>query len=178
MANKTIIQGLPRHMPEVPQHLDNATRHFLSSLRETVLGLRGQLAPPTVPTNLKVTPISFGNLVQWTRSVNADWFEVLWNTVPDLATAQIVPVGDAAQWTDNIGKNGILRYYWVRAARNNGYRSNPSAPLSGTSLASGTAVTPPPPPPPYQGGQRNQAGTGGQGPGGTRYQGGARNELE
>lgn len=177
MANRSLNTSVPRGIREVPQHLDQATYSFLSDLRENVIALRGQLAPPTVPTNLTVTPISFGNLLQWTRPINADFVEVLWNTSANIATAQIVPVGLAAQWTDNIGKVGILRYYWVRSARNNGARSSASPPVSGTSLASGTGVTPPPPPPPYQGGQRNQGGTGGIGPGGTRYQGGTQRGL-
>jgi len=169
--------GIPRGIREVPQHLDRTTRDFLSDLRENVLALRGQLTPPSAPSNLTVTPQSFGNLLQWTRPQNADFQEVLWNTVPNLQNAQVIPVGNAAQWQDNIGQSGITRYYWVRAAKYSGARSSATPPKSGTSLTSGTGVTPPTPPPQYQGGQRNQAGTGGTGPSGTKYQGGVKREY-
>jgi len=178
MGNKTIIQGPTRGIQEVPQHLDRLTRSFLTDMRENVLALRTQQAPPSVPTNLKVTPISFGNVLQWTRPVNADFVEVLWNTTPDPTKANVVFVGDAAQWTDNIGQANVKRYYWVRSGKNNGVRSAVAPPLAGTSLASGSPVVPPPAPPPYQLGNRNQAATGGQGPGTTIYQGGGRQSSE
>jgi hypothetical protein len=174
MANKTIGQGLTRGIQEVPQHLDARTQSFLSDLRENVLALRAQQTAPSIPTNLHVTPISFGNILQWTRPVNADFSEVLWNTTPNPATANVVSVGDAAQYTDNIGQANVTRYYWVRAGKNNGVRSAVTSPIAGKSLASGTAVAPPKAPPAYQMGNRNQAATGGQGPGNTIYQGGGR----
>jgi len=156
MAKNTLNTSMPRGIREVPTHLDATTQAFLSDLRENIVALRQQQAPPTTPSNLVVTPVAFGNLVQWTRPLNSDFSEVLWNTTANLQTAQIVPISDAAQWVDHIGQVGVTRFYWVRAARNNGTRSLIFGPKSGTSLASNVGVNPPPPPPPYQGGNRGQ----------------------
>lgn len=127
--------------------LDPQHRRFLSDLREVVLSLReAQTVPPT-PTNLTVTPEAFSNLVQWTRSTGADYSEVLWNTSPTLPGAIVVPVGNAQQWTDNVGQAGVKRWYWVRARKSNGAQSLETPPVAGTTLASGTAVPPPKTPP-------------------------------
>lgn len=157
----------PRGIPEVPllkartivdqkgqSHLvleySSELRRHLQDMREVVVQLRANQVPPTVPTNVKVTPEAFSNLVQWTRSVNADYYEVLWAPNSNIANAQVVNVGSSAQWTDNVGNSGVTRFYWVRARKNTGAVSNPSNPLSGTTLASNAGVTPPAPPPQSQ----------------------------
>lgn len=139
-----------RGIPEVPMGLEQGLRRHLQDMREVVIQLRENMAPPTVPSNLKVTAQAFSNLVQWTRSVNADFFEVLWGTTPNLQQANIVNVGNSAQWVDQVGNVGIQRFYWVRAAKNTGPRSLEAGPQSGTTLASNAGVTPPAPPPPSQ----------------------------
>lgn len=139
-----------RGIPEVPLGLDQGLRRHLQDMREVVIQLRESLAPPSVPSNLKVTAQAFSNLVQWTRSINADFFEVLWSSTPNLQQANIVNVGNSAQWVDQVGQSGIQRFYWVRARKNTGPRSLEIGPQSGTTLASGTGVTPPAPPPPSQ----------------------------
>ena len=136
-----------RGVGEIPFGIDPQLRRTLTDHRQVTLALRGAQAVPPSPSNFKVTPQSFANLLQWTRAVGSDFTEVLWNTVPNKTTANIVNVGNSAQWTDNVGQNAILRWYWVRAGKNNGARSIESKALSGTTLASGTGVNPPTPPP-------------------------------
>ena len=137
-----------RGIPEVPLGLEPQTRRYLQDLRQNLVDLVGQIAPPSAPTNLKVTPQSFSNEVQWTRSIGADYYEVIWNTSASLTggSPQVVNVGDSAQWTDNVGQSGITRFYWVRARKNSGVRSVELGPKSGTTLVSGTGVAPPNPP--------------------------------
>lgn len=122
-------------------------RQFLQDLRETVVQLRSNQAPLPIPTNFKVTPLAFANLLQWTRVTGADYYEVLWNTTANLTTANVQGVGDSASWVDHIGNGAITRFYWVRARKFTGSASSESVALSGTTLASGTGVTPPAPPP-------------------------------
>jgi hypothetical protein len=128
----------------------------LQDLRQVVVGLRESIVPPTVPTNLQVTAQAFANLVQWTRSINADFYEVLWSSTPNIGAAIIVNVGNSAQWTDPVGQSAITRFYWVRAGKNTGARSEEVGFKSATTLASGTGVTPPKPPPPSQNQALNQ----------------------
>ena len=125
----------------------NQLRRHLTDMRQVVLAMRNQQVVPAPPTNLACTPEAFGNTIVWTRSAGADFHEVLWNTQPTVKGATVVPVGDAQQWFDSVGKNGILRYYWVRARKNTGQRSLEAGPVSGTTLAAGTAVNPPKLPP-------------------------------
>jgi hypothetical protein len=141
---------VPRGIPEVPLNIDPQHRRFLVDLREMVVQLRENQSPPTVPTNFTVTAQGFQNLLQWTRSINADFFEVLWSSSPLLSSAVVVPVGNAQSWVDSIGQVNIKRYYWVRAAKNTGPRSVEVGPVIATTLASGTGVTPPRPPVPSQ----------------------------
>lgn len=114
-----------------------------------VVELRHQQTPPTSPSNLSVTPQAFANIVVWTRPVNADYFEVLWNSTPNLATATVVNVGNSQQWTDNVGQASITRFYWVRARKFASplIKSVEAGPVKGTTLTSGTGVTPPKLPP-------------------------------
>jgi hypothetical protein len=141
MANQ--IRGIP----EVPMGMNGFTRRQMVDARQVTLALRGAQATPPAPTNFKVTPEAFGNLLQWTRATGSDFTEVFWNTTPNLTTANLVQVGNVAQWVDNVGQSGVLRWYWVRAGKNNGARSLESPAISGTTLASGTGVNPPTPPP-------------------------------
>jgi hypothetical protein len=137
-----------RGIREIPTTIDSDLRGFLVDLQQQVKSLRGTQAPIAPPTNFKVTAQAFGNLLQWTRTTGADYYQVLWNTVPTASTANIQGVGDSAMWVDHIGQTGIKRYYWVRACRYTGTQSLPTPGLSGTTLGSATGVTPPKPPPP------------------------------
>lgn len=171
-------QFTPRGIPEVPMlatrkivDRDGKTHHvladspelrrFLQDLREQVVQLRAKQTLPGNPSNVKVTPQAFGNLVQWTRGTEADYHEVLWNTSPTIINANVVNVADSAQWTDNVGQVGITRFYWVRARKLNGTQSLEIGPGSGTTLAAAVGVAPPTPPVPGRNQVLNQR-TGGR----------------
>ena len=147
----TLIQKLP----EVPleKGMSQGLRSFLIEVRKSIHQLRGTSAsaPPGLPSNVKATPQSFSNLIQWSRGTGADYHEVLWNTVPTIINANVVPVQNAAQWSDNVGQSGVTRYYWVRAVKQVALhavtRTIEVGPESATTLASGTGVAPPAPPP-------------------------------
>ena len=127
-------------------------RQFLSEVRKSIEQLRGQTSSPGLPSNLKVTPQAFGNLIQWSRGTGADFHEVLWNTTPTTLNANVVPVQNAAQWNDNVGQVGVKRWYWVRAVKQTALhavtRTIELGPIAGTTLASGAGVAPPSPPAP------------------------------
>lgn len=145
-------------------------RRFLVDMRQIVKSLQGSKSIPTIPSNLVATALGFGVIVQWTRSVDADFHQVLWATQPTIINANVVDVGNSAQWTDYIGQSGITRYYWVRAVNSAG-RSTELGPAKATTLAAGTGVAPPPPPPPAQQQVTNQQ-TGGREYFGGRQSGG------
>lgn len=146
--------SIEQKIPEVPMLPDASPqlRRFLVDLRNAVQKQMGAITPPGLPANLKVTPEAFGNLIQWSRGTNADWHEVLWNTQPTVNNANVVPVQNAAQWTDNVGQVGVKRWYWVRAVRQTALhavtRTVEVGPIAGTTLASNAGVNPPTPPPP------------------------------
>jgi hypothetical protein len=135
-------------IPEVPLHLDQATRDLLNSLRTQVIKLRSSQAPLPAPTNFKVTAQAFGNVIQFTRVPVADYYEILWSASPNLNGAQVIDIGNSAQWTDNVGQAGITRYYTVRARLNTGARSLNTQTVKSTTLAAAAGVAPPLPPPP------------------------------
>jgi hypothetical protein len=139
-----------RGVPEVP--LDAPSRDWLVELRQNVVDLRGTLAVPNAPSNFKATALAFAVLLQWTRGQNSDGTQVLWNSTPTLAGANIIDVGGSAQHVDYVGNTAITRFYWVRSYDSQAPTSSPSTssavgPLSATTLASGVGVTPPAPPP-------------------------------
>lgn len=124
-------------------------RRMMQDVRQQTLSIRSVQAPPAQPTNLKVTAQAFGNLLQWTRSGDADGYDVFVSTTPDSTSAQIMDVGNTATYLDHVGNSGIKHWYWVRATkRNNGLKSGIVGGLSATTLASNMGVTPPTPPAP------------------------------
>lgn len=145
--------SLIQKLPEVPldKSVSAQTRNFLVEVRKAVEGLRGTTATPGLPSNLRVTAQSFGNLIQWSRGTGADYHEVLWNTLPTVINSTVVPVQNGAQWSDNVGQSNVKRYYWVRAVKQVALhavtRTIEVGPIAGTTLASGTGATPKTPPP-------------------------------
>ena len=145
-----------RGIPEVPLDPTNPksaeeVRQFLVNLRQTVVDLRGPKHTPTAPSNFKVTPMAFANLLQWTSGVDADGTNVFWNSKPTLSGAVQVDVGGSQQHVDYVGNSGVTRYYWIQSYdAHSQFHSSVSievGPLSGATLASGTGVNVPPPPP-------------------------------
>ena len=139
-----------RGLPEVPIRIDPAHpqfRRLLVEMRQALIDMQPSRQPLGPPTNFKVTAQAFGALLQWTRATTADYYEVLWNTVPDPTRAQSIDAGNSSQYVDVIGQTGIVRYYWLRSVRNTGQKSNLTGPIKITTLAAGTGVNPPVPPP-------------------------------
>ena len=143
---------IARGVPEVPTKLDNGPQHrrFLVDMREQVLQLRGRLAVPPNPSNLRATAQGFAILIQWTQSNDADYYELLKspNGQMNSSTLQTIDVGNCSSYTDYVGQAGITYFYWLRARKSTGSASANVGPVSATTLAAGTGVTPPPPPPP------------------------------
>lgn len=145
--------SLPQKPPEVPLLPGHPPqlRNFLVEVRKTLIQLQGTVASPGLPLNLKVTPQAFSNTIQWSRGYGADYHEVLWNTVPTVNNANVVPVQNGQQWTHNVGQSGQKFYYWVRAVKQAAphaiTRTIELGPIAGTTLASNAGVAPPVPPP-------------------------------
>lgn len=140
-----------RGLPEVPFGIkDPQLRQHLIDMRECVKSLMGRLAPPTTPSNPKVTAMPLGNLVQWTRGINSDFHELLISSTPNVGEAQVIDVGDSAQFFDNVGNKNIKRFYWIRSHKFSGPRSLKVFAGSATTLDSTSLVTPPAPPPSSQ----------------------------
>jgi len=142
-----------RRLPEVPLDFgkNQGERQLAVELRQAIIDLRGPQTAPTIPTNFKVTPMAFANLLQWTRGTNADGTHVYWNSVPSLAGAVQIDVGSSHQHVDYVGNSGVKRYYWVQSydshVQFHGQVSVEVGPVAGTTLASGTGVNVPTPPP-------------------------------
>lgn len=125
-------------------------RQFLVDLRESVIKLRATQGPINPPTNLSATAQAFSNFIQFTRSGNADYYEVLHGTTANIKdpTTVTVDLGNSSQFLDHVGNSGIKKFYWVRARKNTGESSNETGPVIATTLVAATGVTPPTPPPP------------------------------
>lgn len=142
-----------RRLPEVPLDFGKnmQERQFVLELRQAIIDLRGPHSAPTAPSNFKVTPLAFANLLQWTRGVNADGTHVLWNTKPTLEGAVLVDVGLSHEYRDYVGNNGVTRYYWIQSydaqSQFHSLTSVEVGPIAGTTLAAGVGVNTPPPPP-------------------------------
>lgn len=130
--------------------LDPQLRRVLSDMREQVLQLRQRLTVPSGPSNLKATAQALSNLIQWTRSSDADYYEVLHATTPSLLdpNLQTTDVGNSAMWLDHVGQSAITKFYWIRGRKRTGSTSLEIGPVSATTLVSTAGVTPPVPPPP------------------------------
>ena len=140
-----------RGVPEVPFGIaDPQHRQFLIDLRECVKSLMGTLAPPTPPSNPKVTAQPLGNLVQWTRGISSDYHELLVSSTPNIQNAQVIDVGNSPQYLDSVGDKNIQRFYWIRSRKFTGARSRNIFVGKSTTLDSTSLVTPPTPPPSSQ----------------------------
>lgn len=128
-----------------PQH-----QALLVDMREQILQMRQRLTVPDIPSNPKATGQAFSNVIQWTRSSDADYYEVEHSLTPSLSdpNLQITAVGNSAQWVDHVGNSGIKKFYWIRARKYTGASSREAGPVNATTQASAAGVSPPTPPPP------------------------------
>lgn len=136
-----------RGIREIPVNIDPDLRNFLQDLQQQVKALRSTQTPLPIPSNFKVVPTAFGNILNWTRVVGAEYYNVLWSPTPNMNKATIQGVGDSQQWHDHVGNVGITRYYAIQAKRYTGAGSVLTPVLSGVTLAAATGITPPVPPP-------------------------------
>lgn len=135
--------------PLNPRKAWGSLRTTLQDLSQNTTALLGSMVPPRQPTNLKVTAIAFGAVVQFTPT-DGDYSEVLAGNTKAIEQATVYNVGTSQQFTDSVGKSGVARYYWVRAVNQISpgslIRSPAAGPATVTTLASGAAATIPPPP--------------------------------
>lgn len=128
-------------LPNVPAGLDPALYDYLSQLHAVVVTMQTTNQAPAIPSNLTVTPIAGGNVIQFTRSSGLSYNLYLADTSNRAAATQ-VNLGSAATYTDNVGTGGKLRYYWLEALNGQGLSSGVGSPRSGTTLALGTPAAP------------------------------------
>src|SRR5438034_225435 len=117
-------------------------QQFLQTLVDAVKRLQPVVVPPAAPTNLRVIPQGGGNIVQFTRS-DGDGYVLYRNTVPSLNGARRIDLGRSNQYVDDVGAGAVEVFYWI-AAKLGQLSSIIVGPVSGTTLALGTGITPPP----------------------------------
>ena len=133
-------------IPEIPANTNTSMRSALTQIRNVVVRLQGKREPAIGVTNLRVTPIGFGNIVDFTRS-NGDSYTLYWSLSANSAQASPIPIGQQSRYTHNVGKDGVKVYYWIQTIKDNGSNSKLVGPKNGTTLVSNAAVTVPTPPP-------------------------------
>jgi hypothetical protein len=129
----------------IPMSFTPEQQMWAQSIVSAIKNLQTSVVPPAPPTNFTVTPKAGGNIIQFTRS-DGDSYSVYRNTVPNLNGAQRFDLGLGNEYVDDVGAGAIKLYYWVRAKLGQ-LTSTRVGPISGTTLALGTAITPPTPPP-------------------------------
>jgi len=139
-----------RHgIPEIPYDVSDpiALRRSLSEMRNALLRIESSRQPPAAPTNLAVTPVAGGNVVQFTRS-GADRYILYASKNADIGNAVAIDLGLAVQYQDDVGKSAVARYYWVKGIRGD-MSSDFAGPVTGTTLALTTEATLPAAPPAF-----------------------------
>lgn len=136
------------NIPEVPLNPSlEDLRRIVSLMRSAVLELGQQTVAPLAPNIIVCTPVAFGNTIDFTRTDGAGYY-LYFSKTPDIKDAIQINLQDGNHYEHFVGKDGLTYYYWLQAYNVRGQLSPISNPVSGTTLASGTAVTPPTPPPP------------------------------
>lgn len=129
-------------LPDVPHTGNVALDDYLNQLHNAVMPIIAAAQPPNLPSNLTVTPIAGGNVIQFTRS-NGTSYNLYMSNSPDRSTATQQNLGTANSWTDNVGAGAVKRYYWVEGLNAQNLSSGITSPKSGTTLALGAAATVP-----------------------------------
>lgn len=152
----------PRQIQEVPltrtltiggkkvtSPIDPQEFNLLNDMRQQVQQLTARMAIPDPPKNLKATAQAFTVQVQFSRSGDADYYEILSALKPNTQdpSVRITDIGNSNSWVDNVGQPTITKYYWVRARKSTGSSSLIIGPVKATTLASGTSAAQPSPPP-------------------------------
>lgn len=128
-------------MPALPQISDPQLQQWAQGIHDVVSGLYAATVAPNPPSDLRITPIAGGNVIQFTRS-NAQSYSLYLGGSPDQSIATQVDLKSSNSYTDNLGLGGTLRYYWVVGLSQSGQPSTLLGPKSGTTLALGTPASP------------------------------------
>lgn len=132
----------PQSIRPVPMRGDwNSLRPFLQDIHKALSVLQSSIMPPAPVTNLVATAKAGGVIVQFTRS-DGDQFILYANTTPNLNGAVRVDLALQAEYVDEVGAAAVKKYYWVKAKRGQ-IESTIAGPVSATTLALGTPITPP-----------------------------------
>ncbi len=128
--------------PEVPSSVDPGLRRLLTELRNSAQRQEVNRIPPTVVSNVQVTPVAGGNLVTFTRSADAEGYLVRISSTPSWNASKDIQadIGDSNVYRDETGAGSVTRYYQI-VSKNGQLFSQPSSPVKATSLAPGTAAT-------------------------------------
>lgn len=128
-----------------PVTSDPALAGWMDDVAKAIGAMASATPPPQPISNLQATPVAGGVVVGFTRS-NATNFRLYSSSTNSRIGAQITDLGSNNQWTDNLGKGGVARWYWVEAlSPTSGQPSSIVGPVHATSLALGTPATVTPP---------------------------------
>lgn len=107
-----------------------------------------QISPPFPPTNLKVIPGPGSNHVRFTGGANATGHTILAspnpNWDPTNTDNHVFDIGHGTEFPHVIGRPGVKWFYWIIATRDGLKSDPPVGPVSATTLALNTALTPSP----------------------------------
>ena len=132
-------------LPTLPMGVPLDQQRFNEGVLSALKNLQSALIPPTMVSNMRVTPIAGGNIIDFTRS-DGESYTLYINTTGSINGAQRIDLGLANRYTNDLGQGGITRYYAIEAKTGNVHGSL-SPWVAGTTLALGTAITTPTPPP-------------------------------
>ncbi len=135
----------PQKIREVPRNLDPGLRELLVQMRNAILRQESTVIAPRPATNLRATAKAGGVIVQFTRS-DGDAYILYFNDTPNINAARRIDLGQASEYTDEIGQADFTRYYWIKVKK--GQMESPmTGPVKATTLALGTTIAPPAAPP-------------------------------
>lgn len=138
------IHGTGR--PEIPWSTDRYA--YDQWIYNTLLQLQDALIPPAAVTNVRATGMAGAIQVDFTRSEGGS-YKLFWNTTASLNGAVVIDLGNSNKYVDQIGAEGVKRYYAVQASNGNTVSAY-SVWVSATTLALDAVITPPDPPPASQ----------------------------
>lgn len=138
-----------QRIPEVPADLPVHHRRFFQAMRKILVenGVQGGPDQPGTPSNVVISPVGASIVVQFTKDPKADSTTLYVNSSGDLTSAQVIPLGVSAKFSDNVGTN-VTRFYWLQSNKNGHPVGAIVGPYQATALTAGTAGTVATPPPP------------------------------
>lgn len=139
------MPGRPQGIPEVPSGIDPTVRRYLMEIRKAIKRLEGSVIPPRPVTNLRATAKAGGVILQFTRS-DGDTYILYWNSTAGINGATRIDLGLANEYVDEIGDEGVKRYYWIKVKKGQ-MESEMAGPVYATTLALDAEITPPTRPP-------------------------------